>query len=636
MEVYVKGELLDIKSDTDIDVTFDNIRFGGSVLPDAVSTDTDIPLNRHNRRLLGIDFEFWFGKPQIVLCNIFVGGKRYVGYIIVNSATETTANITIYLSTSFTELADVPLRNLITDDSSTIFKWAEVQSELHSGIFPSYSVEKQSTKGCYGRHPVASHIDIKNAIYDKFGIVVDDSDWTLPTGDNYWNIDDISVVATGKYVTPSNPTQCILAIAESGSNVYNLFGGQHIVNNLYTDEQPLWSGSQWLPVTKQGLITFNRSCKATFVVERLKPTMVYDTYIYINGVAQTDMVDNNYGNSVTTKTTTKTFSAGDTLNISRGDTSGGNILMIKVTYSNYSIGEDDYDQELKYQPVSVDWSDYTSLLPVPDHSVGWSFSFFGLWNNMPEKTVKEYLTTICWMSNMRYIRTDNPTSLKLVSLGNLPSRILERELVSSIHFSSDKVGKTNLIRYKEDSVPSAVIYANGEGLEDEKVIYESAFKTPRSPRDLLMQRMVCVPMYEVDFEEEGVMSENWDVNYEDLEGVIGNLYYDENTYAYLTMPPLLKKMNLDNFYSVVEIEGWTRQPIATDDAFVIDGERFAIVSVDYNEKEDNYRYTAIRGGARPSAVAPGNERVLVGFLLNGDYYIVGEKDSNNDFKLIGK
>lgn len=609
MEVYVKGKLLDVQQGGELNISFQNIRFGGSVLPDAVTTDIDVPLTKHNRLLLGIAFEFYNGKPNRVNCECFTNGKRYVGYIVVNSTTEYTASITIYLSMSFTELANLPLRNLRLDDDYTIFRWYESQAGNGTNTFPQYAVEKQSTKGCYGRHPVADHIKIKAAIENVINATIDESDWQIPDGDEYWDLNDIAVVATGKYVTPANKSQCIVAVSLDGSTDFSMYGGQHIVNDLIADEQPFWNSvtSQFYPSIVKNSITFNRRCNATLIGEKYNDAQVRAAYINVHhkdgtdtGLIPFDNGDFTLGH-ISRDSQTYTFEAGDVMTIYRNENFGDQFVMLKIDYSNYSINENDYDTELMYQPVICEWSTFGVTAASPSHA-DWSFAYIGLWNNMPEKSVKSYLTTICWMSNMRYIRTNNPASLKMVALGTGGS-ILEREQVESIIFASDRIGKTNIIRYTDEALPSAVIYADGEGLEEEKVLFESEFKTPRSPRDLTMSKRVCVPIYSVDFEEEGVDSENWKVNYEDLEGVIAMICHDEDyIWAYLTMPPLLKKMNLDDFSTIVEIEGWTRQPIVDDDSFVIDGERFAVISVDYDDSENSYHYRAIRITARSQQI----------------------------------
>ena len=638
MEIYVRGELLDVPANSGIDISYQNIRFGGSVLPDAVTTDIDIPLNKKNRRLLDIKFEFFFGKANRVPCVVYTNGGRYVGYIVVNSAKEYTASITLYLSMSFAGLSDVPLRNLIEDDASTIYRWYESQAGNGTSIWPKYAVEKQSTKGCYGRHPVADHLVISSAISSRIGAPIDESDWQIPQDDNYWDINDIAVVATGKYVTPTNPTQCIVCLCAGGESVFGIFGGQHIVNDLVADEQPFWNGSKWYPSSFASQMVFNRDCTATIQCEKHTVWYDYNVYAYVNGTELSWFTNaSGYAERLDITTVTYNFKAGDVLQfkVNGGDLITDKVLMLRFDFSNYGITNDDYDNDLNYQPVSVEWTDWVNTTKPYDHS-DWSFSYFGLWNNMPEKSVKDYLTTICWMSDMRYVRTDNPLSLKMVSLGG-GGRTLEREQVDDVVFSSDKLGKVNFIRYKDEAIPSAVIYANGDGLEDEKVLFESEFRTPSSPRDLLMRKHVCVPIYEVDFEEEGVDSENWSVKYEDLEGVIAMICHDEDyIWAYLTMPPLLKTMNLSDFDSVVEIEGWTRQQIAAEESFVIDGERFAVVTVDYNDDNETYHYTALRISDKvEQPMPPAETYIMLGVEVGGEYYLIG-KEENSEYNIIGQ
>lgn len=630
MEIYIDNELLDMPADGgEITETITNVRFCGDVLSDDFTTDFDVPLTRKNRRLLGLYTEFYTGHPQRVECVAYKRGERYTAQLTVNSTTETTANVTLFTPVLFASIDNLSLWRLQVDSASTIYKWAEDAAALDTVPFPKYIAEKGNFAGCYARHAVATHTDIMQGVLATQGgnLSLDESEF-VAVG---WDLQDLTVVATKKTVCPQNPTQCILAISESGTTDFSIFGGQHIVNDLKMEEQPTYSGGQWLPNGTVQSFTFNRSCNATVTVEKWNKDGIYDADIYINGVAQ-NMVDNTGGSgSITSKTTTKTFNEGDVLNIVSDQMSGDKFIMAKFVYSGYNIAEADYEEELDYLPVSADWSAWGATLG-PSHS-DWSFSYFGLWCNMPEISVKSYLTTVSWVSGMQYVLEQSPTlTLKLTALSD-DAKTIEKHWVESVAMTSSTIGRTNIIRYK-DGKPSAILTAEGSELEGEKVLFESEFSNVKATRD---PKKGYVPIYEMEQDDEVLEAHNWKVNYEDCEGYIGLLYYNPDLpISSLGTPPALTTMELQDFGSVVEVKGWTRQDIRRDSSVIIDGLRFALTSVEWDDDTDRFHYTAILTKSPFSnEVQPTQTFELLGVKIGGDYYLIGKKDNSNNYNLIG-
>ena len=634
MEIYIDNELLDMPAGGgEITETITNIRFCESVLSDDFTTDFDVPLTRKNRRLLGLYTEFYKGHPQRVACVAYKRGERYTAQLTVNSTTDTTANVTLFTPVLFASIDSLSLWRLQVDSASTIYKWAEDAAALDTVPFPKYISEKGNIAGCYARHAVATHTDIMQGFLATQGgnLSLDESEF-VAVG---WDLQDLTVVATKKTVCPQNPTQCILAISESGTTDFSIFGGQHIVNDLKMEEQPTYSGGQWLPNGTVQSFTFNRSCNATVTVEKWNKDGIYDADIYINGVAQ-NMVDNTGGSgSVTSKTTTKTFNEGDVLTIVSNQMSGDKFIMVKFVYSDYNIAEADYEEELDYLPVSADWSAWGATL-APSHT-DWSFSYFGLWCNMPDISVKSYLTTVSWVTGMQYVLLQGPPlTLKLTAL-DTNVKTLEREWVESIAMTSGRVGKLTWIRYRDSDYGRKVLTAKGDGLEDNKALFTSDFAPVLATRE---NGKGYVPIYEMEQDAEVLDAHNWKVNYTDCEAVIGLLYYNPDLpISTLGVPPALSNMGFGNFNGIVEIQGWTRQDIRRDSTIAIDGVKFALTEVEWEDSTDQFHYTAIKINITEyetyTPPTPGNQRHLVGIKIDGNYYIIGEKVST-DYNLIGK
>jgi len=633
MEIYIDNELLDMPADGgEITETITNVRFCGDVLSDDFTTDFDVPLTRKNRRLLGLYTEFYTGHPQRVECVAYKRGERYTAQLMVNSTTDTTANVTLFTPVLFASIDNLSLWRLQVDSASTIYKWSDEVKKTNSLKFPSYIAEKGNIAGCYGRHPVASHLDIMQGVLATQGgnLSLDESEF-IGSGD-FYNLNILGVVATKKTVCPQNPTQCILAISESGTTDFSIFGGQHIVNDLKMEKQPTYSGGQWLPNGTVQSFTFKRSCNATVTVEKWNKDGIYDADIYINGVAQ-NMVDNTGGSgSITSKTTTKTFNEGDVLTIVSDEMSGDKLIMAKFVYTGYNIAEADYEEELDYLPVSADWSAWGATL-APSHT-DWSFSYFGLWCNMPEISVKSYLTTVSWLTSMQYVLEQSPTlTLKLTALSD-DAKTIEKHWVESVAMTSSTIGRTNIIRYK-DGKPSAILTAEGSELEGEKVLFESEFSNVRSTRNW---HKGYVPIYEMEQDDDVADAHNWKVNYEDCEGYLGLLYLDTDIiYCNLEQPPKLTTMEMQDFGSVVEVKGWTRQDIRRDSSVIIDGLRFALTSVEWDDDTDRFHYTAILTKSPFSnEVQPTQTFELLGVKTNGQFYLIGKKDNSNNYNLIGQ
>lgn len=636
MEIYIDNELLDMPADGgDITETITNIRFCESVLSDDFTTDFDVPLTRKNRRLLGLYTEFYKGHPQRVDCVAYKMGERYTAQLTVNSVTDETANITIYMPILFRGLDGLNLRRLGVDGNSTIYRWREAAAATDTVPFPKYIAEKDNYSGWYARHPVARHYDIMQELYGLQGgnLTIDESE-CQPTG---WMLDELAVPATGKYVCPQNKRQCLVAIAEDGSSDFDIYGGQHIVNDLDIDGQDIYSGGTWTPGGLVRTITFNRTCRATITAQKWTKNLIYSADIYINGVAQ-NMVDNT-GNpySITTKTTQKVFNAGDQLTIVATGPDYDKMLMVMLEYSNYNIEDEDYERDLRYSAVSADWADWGWTGATVDHSQ-WSFSYFGLWCNMPDVSLKSYLTTICWITGMQYVLLQGPPlTLKLTAL-DTGMKTLEREWVESISMTSGRVGKLTWIRYRDSDYGRQVLTAKGDGLEDNKALFTSDFAPVFATRDIYKG---YVPMYELDADEDQADPRNWKVNYTDCEAFIGLLQQIviDPELINLKQPPALSNMGFKNFNGIVEIQGWTRQDIRRDSTIAIDGVKFALAEVEWEDSTEQFHYTAIKVNITEyetyTPPTPGNQRQLVGIKIGGNYYIIGEKVST-DYNLIGK
>lgn len=624
MDIYIKGERLET-ANPDTTITWRDVRFCENVIGDAVSTDFDVPLTPKNRRLLELYGELYDGHPRRVEAVAYLGTFMRDCSLEVCSIDGATATCTLYISQISTLLEGVMLNDIIPDDSSTLLRWHE---DTSIGNFPSYVAEKGNVAGLWKRHPVADFLTIANAITASRGVTIDISDVSEPMALDY------SVICTGKRICPTNKIQVLLGIAASGQDQFSIFGGQHIVNDLDCKKVQYASG-MWVPEDYAYSIVFNRNCKAN-IVTQYAPNMQggalegWEAEAYING--NPINIFEHSSAYIKEKTTNGfSFSKGDVLTIEADMTVYDKTVMVMLEYTDYEIEESDYGNTLNYLPVSHDWSDYTNNPYIgnftDDHST-WSFSYFGIFCNLPPLSVKSWLTTLAWCWGVKIVRNENDSRLvKFTTLTDVDVEV-ERMQVEKIS-TVGELAKVNYVGWDNDVI-NGRFTAEGDALEESKDIFKSEFKMPGVTRD----GRVWLPIYEVELEESGD-SRNWKCNYTDFDGVIAVLIALDGIPT-LMPPHPLSMMGLSDFGNFVQIEGWTFNDLTNADNIIVDGVKFAIVEVEFDTKDNTYHYTAVKLKEAIENNVIAQVRKLIGFKSGSTYYILGEQKDTDKYNLIGE
>lgn len=541
MEIYVDGQQLDVYANQDVQLDWVNIRFAESAIPDEWSTDIEFPQTQRNIRLLEAYGLLDRGPiyHHQVPCSVLVKEISYDGYLHITSFTKDTITATVYLLTIPYSLYDKELRDYYpADDNTSIFRWDRMTPFAVGGTNDIDIYRYDYNSDYYSNINAQLHPSVRA---EKIMELIENAEnITLPDLDS-----DLFLTATKQVVSPYNKIQCFAARVR-GNDAYGgqplpLIGGQHITNDFkcswsYKDFKWNQAWTDWNLVetyidqthrATNDTITFNRNCSCRIWVYGNTDRATWNVHIYRNnedltynylGGTNLYRIPNghndqspswNVNDCLSVYLAYVTFQAGDTLKFRLGISSGSALdttanLSIMLDYIDYDVTDDDFETELNYYPMQFGLG-YSYLNQVGTVStdgfrqqggtgfgtngfLDHSFCYYGLWANMGSCSIREFLTSMCWVHNRKLKLERYDLSFQTAD----QSKVLEQGNITEIDTTSDKLAKRNEIKYKDANLYTWWNIDN-DFLEAEKTIFESVFST-----SIRFYGMACVEQYKFE------------------------------------------------------------------------------------------------------------------------------------------
>lgn len=607
MDIYINGSQLHIAKG-DVVLNWSNIRFSEAVA-DEWTTEIELPNDQHNITLLGawgmLDRGAVFNRKTV--CSVDIDGIGSDGYMQVLSINENTIKARVYINVIPYEVLDKKVCEYYPHDD-VVFRWDRFSpvvtniAGVNEGIIPY----DYTSTDFYSNILAQWHASVSvQKVLQNIEVA---EDITLPAVDNV-----LFQLAANKKVCPSNPRQVFQIMKKYSGAIDNeipleMAGGQHITNDFVSS----WSYADfvWLPdfsnwnyqltnfkwienCEKKDRITFNRDCSAHIKIYAVGTDGGAMIQPKINNAQirpwrfVPDFTTSSWTpNDILLYDFTEDFHADDVfeLKLTSAAPLDSNRLLITmvVEYSDYDWSEDDYDVDLVYIPAPfMIWYAWHSLGGITydqlhdfngsgdgTHSAAdYSFTYFGTYSNLDRDiTVREYLTSLCWIHNQK---------LKLDRNELIFQSANQREAITAnlttITPSSDKLGQTNIITYRDSEAPTQFDIDN-EFLESEKTLHKNKFYTGD-----------IIPQYSYDMtysEQTNDDGDSWvtdiNVNFEDLSPVIMTAVWNGTRY-WLKHAPDLQGFGLPEMANAQQITAETLDDIARLDYVYVDGHKYMLI-----------------------------------------------------------
>jgi len=613
MEIYINNKQLHITKG-DVTLNWANIRFSEAVA-DEWSTEIDLPNDKWN--ISQLECYGLLDRGAIynhrIKCGVMVEDIAKDGYLQILSIDENTIKARVFVVSIPYAVLDKKVSDYYPQND-IIFRWDRFTpitrniAGVDEGVIPyDYTSTDFYTNILAQWHPSVSVQKILSNIMDA-------EDITLPAVYN-----TLYQISSNKKVCPSNTIQVLQGYLIHNSNVtgqkLELHGGQHITNdyegswsyadfvwnNNYTDWNIDGTNIKWMFESKgSDTITFNRQTNArikvyvsgsydindpigTWVVPQkndtdLCPQTQCVVRMYPQNWSENDLLifDDNV-----------TFNEGDTFSLSftRDTYTGGEQTLyysVVFNYFDYTWNEDDYNSELTYIPapfllrciinnngnISPDFKyDFSGTGDGTHSPTDYSFCYFGVYSNLDrETTVRDYLSSLCWIHNQKLKLDRNEL---IFQNANQNEQITAN--ITQIIPASDKLSQKNKIGYRGLETPTEFTVDN-EFLEAEKVLHENTFFTA----DIIPQYN-----YEMTYsEQENPEGINWitdiNVNFEDVGAVIMTAVYDGNAYT-LKRAPQIQGFGLPELTNAQQITARTLTDISNCDFVYIEGHKYMVI-----------------------------------------------------------
>lgn len=590
ISIVVTNVSLDLYIDTDITWSWTDFRFRDK-LTDQYTNNFTIPKTENNIKALKIystldSNDVQFGE-SISPADFVLNGEVIPIYIQVISVTDNEIEIAIFEDTFSAIDKQKIVNDELIDDPSSILCWDMWSMTTYPNKFVSYNYGMSYDWHLAQRHP---YVKLKRDILDRLDL----KGYQFNPGIFYQY--DWRILCSKKVVCPENPTQ-VVQYRTTGKSLANnnipCRCSQHITNDASYQ-------------VEEGVITFNRPCSFDLEFDFLwqkKNSMHQNSNIkvFIGGqqVYQMGMY------SASSTEAYKHFSldnggnhfsvnAGDTLFLQFKDANKFKSISIVMTieYVGYGITKEDYNTELTYidilpalyyvsnnaiDPDNYDWVNIPmngtsqNIFGVPATLRRLSFAYFGQYCNIPKMKLGDLLYSLQWLiggelkeDNSRNL-LDFDTTRYTYPITPTSNEIFMKE-INKLEFHSDKVGKTNYIKYKDEEFPTAITTIDNKWLEDEKVWHEVIFHYFKDN---------VINQYSLDITDE----ENKKLNFNDIENPV--IFNYNNKFE----PIPLKYFDMENIFFSKEIEfSFYDTPLNfrmyTD--IIIDGRTYYVISGEYS------------------------------------------------------
>ena len=609
MELYINGKQVHICKG-DVALNWTNIRWSDDAVGDQWSTEVELPNDEWNINLIDayglLDRGAIFNKR--VKCQVLVDDIAKDGYLQVLEITENTIKARVFVIVIPYEVLDRKVCEYYPHED-VVFRWDRFSpittniAGVDEGIIPY----DYTSTDFYSDILAQWHASVN--VQKILSNIEDEENLALPAVyNNLWQL------ASRKKVCPSNPYQVMMGFLIHGDPIYSInlevCGGQHITNDLkstwsyadfewdntFTDWNIMETSGRWLEnSTKSNKITFNRDCNAHIKIyacasviggiliprkngEDLAPATACAVHVIADdhwNVNEILLFDDYVG-----------FSEGDEFTLHYSGSAQPNSRRVRysvvIEYYDYEWNEDDYDEDLEYIPAPFGiWGlhPHTGQLTYDfkydfdgdgfgtNGPLDYSFTYFGAYTNLDrEVTVREYLTSLCWVHNQKLKLDRNEL---IFQDANQKEAITAN--ITAITPSSDKLGQENMIDYRDSERPSKFEIDN-EFLENEKTLHESAFYSG----DVIPQYS-----YEMTYSEETNDEGNqWitdiNVNFEDMDAVIMTAVETSDGYKLYRAPDIIG-FGLPELTNAQQISAQTMRDISNLDYVYIYGHKYMLI-----------------------------------------------------------
>lgn len=552
MQLQFSNGFIDIGENQEVNLSSTTFRFNG--IRDSFTTDFTIPKTTNNVRILGtyglLDRTTQFEAPVDAL--LISNGEYIEVEVEVTKVTDTDITLCCFERMWTNEFNDVNIRSFLSDSQSTIFEWNKDSRSKYPIYFRKYNYGMNYNSNYAQYHPSV----LLNRIIDRINL---NSQHHLPLVSQ-----NIYAIATNKYVSPHNTIQVIEGKLSDGG-ILNLRGGQHITNDLD------FSG--------QDYITYNRYCYCKmkiWIYWRKRSTVMQDQELVLNlngspfyhfpidiSIAHDDNVQEYTLDNLN-------FNSGSWISFST-DASKFNDMQIvcKMVYSAYSITDRDYETELEYigrrprilisEGEEIVFDGYVSPSVIPVQTESLSFAYFGLFNNIPDMSVKEFVTMLCWLTGLKPkiigdgVQLVQPDNTKVIS-----GYVTEKSPVSEFF------GQNNFIKYVDDRVLVSTI--TNRWLEKEKNLVDLKLYNP----DVEDQyNLICYQYSNPSYDGE------YSVDYEQTGFCLGDGWWNGTLSKVET-----SSFNLNTISKIMECTIITKEDVKDCDYVVLDGRTYMVISMD--------------------------------------------------------
>lgn len=630
MEVYVKGRQLHI-NEGEVTLNWQNIRFSEAVA-DEWSTEIELVNDTYNINLLDcyglLDRGAIFNHR--VKCSVLVDDIAKDGYLQVLSIEENTIKARVYvISIPYAVLNKKICEYYPHDD--VVFRWDRYSpittniAGVSEGIIPY----DYTSTDFYSNILAQWHASVNvQKVLQNIEVA---EDITLPAVDN-----TLFQLATNKKVCPSNPFQVLMGqyihTSLDSFKPMEMAGGQHIVNDMesdwtysdfvwnsnFTEWEILPTSDKWLENTKKSdTITFNRHCIAHIRVYGASEAADYTWLIPAkNGeplqpVADCKLTRIDRHDWVTSDLIVYdgdvTFEEGDIFQLlySRDTSSLAEMTInysVVIQYSDYEWSDEDLDTDLVYipAPFMIRCTIVEGLQKTPagtydpngtgdgtNSPMDYSFTYFGAYTNLDrDLTVREYLTSLCWIHNQK---------LKLDRNELIFQNANQREAITAnltmITPSSDKLGQTNKIGYRDLENPTQFDIDN-EFIEAEKTLHENKFYTA----DVIPQYSYEMTWANNRPAETEVSSwiEDIEVKFEEIDTVIMTAVDRGGSTYWLYHAPDIVGFGLPDLTNAQQISAQTLKDISNLDYVYMEGHKYMLVDGEYDLNTSITEFNAIQ------------------------------------------
>lgn len=623
MEIYIKGKQLHIIKG-DVTLNWSNIRFSEAVA-DEWSTEIELANDQYNIDLL--DCYGLLDRGAIynhkVICSVLVDDIAKDGYLQILSIDETTIKARAYIISIPYEILDKKVSDYYPHND-VVFRWDRFSpittniAGVDIGIIPYTYTETDFYSNILAQWH--SSVNVQKILQN----IENAENITLPAVYN-----TLYQLSARKKVCPSNTHQVFQIMKEFSSQIdempLEMAGGQHITNDFSSS----WSYAdfKWLPdfsnwdyqmtnfrwlenCEKKDRITFNRDCTAHITIYavatdggasiqpkrnnaqlrpwRFVPNFNSSTWT-LNDIKLYDFTEDFHKDDVFELK----FWGEDPLDTNRM------LISMVIDYEDYEWNEEDYNVDLIYIPAPfLIWYAWTSggvttydnihnFTGTGDGTHGaadYSYSYFGAYTNLErDLTVRDYLTSLCWIHNQKLKLDKN----ELIFQSANQQKVINANL-TQIDPATDKLGQTNTIGYSklEDST---VFSIDNEFLETEKTLHENSFYSA----DVIPQYS-----YEMTYSENANSEgEHWvtdiNVNFEEFDAVIMSAV-DENGRYTLKKAPEIAGFGLPAMTNAQTITGKTLEDISSLDYLSIDGHKYMVVEGNMDLNTYISEFTAIQ------------------------------------------